>query len=884
MLNQRAKELIQEAIELLSVASISQSAIDNATNLIKTACESIKNEKEENKEEDVNVNINEVPYISTYYIKPIVEIGEEAKLDFYITDYFHKEYLEDDYSETFTVTLRIEGREDKKFYNLKAGDHTISLGKFDTEGEKKFSILCTDKYGRNSHELFNFILVRNTVEVKEYIMTQEDLVKYNIKNTDDYEVIEFSEGTLKDLFKSAPSGKYLCLLPTNDSGTYDYSKFKNITVKYGNGYDKEAVLQESTNTRIGLQQLLDDKKAEGYNKVVLLNGKYRIDHQSPIYIPNEMTLDMNGATLKLNQFTGCKSLMVDINDTFDSHVINGTIEGDYFAHDYANSEKNSEWVNGISITSGAKYSSFENIFIKNITGYGSGNGIGVTRDGIYYTYIYPKGIGDNFKLCDIDRNTGEEISSEVRSTCNMIQIDKKYASEVGYLSISRYLGYQGNDCGSWNLICHFYDGNKKFIKSVDGFQYRRIAVPQGAEYIRVTLLCDTLPTTLSIHLFRIPTHCAFKNVKHENVRCVGMAQSAMNDMLVENCEFTKCGYSGAFCAYDAEDGWDAMQDVTFKGLKFYGNGRNDFLTCAGHNFMIDGQVQGNIHIWERTRGLVVRNCNCGSINLGSGGIENIVRHGIYRVYNNEFKEGIVENNLVKNITCKTEGQGLRGRVDNSTLNKFGGTKSNYYTNCIMNIDNAFLNYLSNQTAIDCDFKPVDGFNDRYSLSFNNKEGKFYFENCNFFGKSLLSNHNEFHSGHFVNCHFDNTSIQANVQSKEDDVILFENCEIGYEEENLVRYSPFAYTDGTHSEVVFKDCTITNKSAKSLLYAYSKPVGKVVFENCIIDVPKDTILFDGYANDSNINIDIELINTTIVNELKLTHDKFKDNENIRIIIK
>ena len=190
MLNQQAKELIQEAIDVLSVASISQSAIDNATNLIKTACESIKNEKEENKEEDVNVNINEVPYISTYYIKPIVEVDEEAKLDFYITDYFHKEYLEDDYSETFTVTLRIEGREDKKFYNLKAGDHTISLGKFDTEGEKKFSILCTDKYGRNSHELFNFFLVQDDIEIKEYVMTEDDLITYNIKNTDDYEVKE----------------------------------------------------------------------------------------------------------------------------------------------------------------------------------------------------------------------------------------------------------------------------------------------------------------------------------------------------------------------------------------------------------------------------------------------------------------------------------------------------------------------------------------------------------------------------------------------------------------------------------------------------------------------------------------------------------------------
>ena len=87
-----------------------------------------------------------------------------------------------------------------------------------------------------------------------------------------------------------------------------------------------------------------------------------------------------------------------------------------------------------------------------------------------------------------------------------------------------------------------------------------------------------------------------------------------------------------------------------------------------------------------------------------------------------------------------------------------------------------------------------------------------------------------------------------------------------------------------SEVVFKDCTITSKSAKSLIYAYSKPVGKVVFENCIIDVPKDTILFDGYANQDTINIDIEFINTTIVNELKPTHDKFKDNKNIRIIMK
>ena len=37
---------------------------------------------------------NEVPYISTYYIKPVVEPVEEVLIDYYITDYYYREYLE----------------------------------------------------------------------------------------------------------------------------------------------------------------------------------------------------------------------------------------------------------------------------------------------------------------------------------------------------------------------------------------------------------------------------------------------------------------------------------------------------------------------------------------------------------------------------------------------------------------------------------------------------------------------------------------------------------------------------------------------------------------------------------------------------------------------
>ena len=43
-----------------------------------------------------------------------------------------------------------------------------------------------------------------------------------------------------------------------------------------------------------------------------------------------------------------------------------------------------------------------------------------------------------------------------------------------------------------------------------------------------------------------------------------------------------------------------MQDVLFKNLKFDGKGGSDFLTCAGHNLIIDGQSGGKVYMWERT--------------------------------------------------------------------------------------------------------------------------------------------------------------------------------------------------------------------------------------------------------------------------------------------
>lgn len=848
-------------------------------------------------------NINCVPYISTYYIKPIVEINEDVKINFYITDFYHKEYLNDNFDEKFSVLIKVSGKENIVINDLTAGDHEINIGSFSEVGEKKFSLLCIDSYGRNSHELFNFFLVKEQDIINEYIMTNEDLIKYNIKNTDNYEEKQYIKvdsltnsviGTkIEQIANSTivPSNKYICFIGTTETDsngnaimqTTPAKFWLNTIVKYADDYNKDEVLQQSINTRIGLQKLLDDKKQEGYNKVKLLPGIYRIDHKQSIYIPDKFTLDMNNSTLKLNQFVGSSCLMLQINFVFDSHVLNGTIEGDYFSHDYANSPNNSEWALGIGINGASKYCSFENMIVKDITGYGSVNGISTSRDkSMGYTYLYPISIGDKFKLGDINRLTGEFVNSSQRTTSDFINIGDH--ANVGYLSISKYLGYQGNGCKTWNIICHFYNANKEFIKSIDGYQYRRIEVPVNAQFIKVTILSTVKPTTLSIQYFAVPTHCSFKNIIHNNCRCVGMAPSAMNDMLVENCEWTLCGQSGANCAFDAEDGWDQMQDCTFKSLKFYKNNRNDFLTCAGHNFIIDGQISGSIYIWERTRSLVVKNCKNVNISLQSGGISSIIKHGIYRVYNNHFLSGNVENNLAKNNTCSSS---IGGKHKFLTAN--GIMNNSNYENSIFKINNNFLGYLSSIKMINCQFIPQDSFiNNRYSLSFNGGHGNnCYFKDCTFNGKSLLADNNGFYSGKFIDCIFENTSIITGVNANIDDLISFNNCTINYDNTNsFIKYGPFAYSKGTYNNIEFNNCKITNidNSTKSLFNAYSKPNGKCTFNNCTLNIPAITI-FDGYPSNKDYITDYSIIfnNTTLPKNTKLISDYFSDNKNIKILL-
>lgn len=858
-------------------------------------------------------DINKVPYISTYYIKPVVATNEEVLIDYYITDWYFKEYNEnynlykDDWGddswtesvwneETFTVIVNVEGNE-QTYTNLSAGDHQVSLGSFANEGEVNFSIKCIDRFGRCSHELCNYFLVQNAVAINEYVMTEADLTTYNIKNEDTYEVKQFVDLTgletkdattvtaeLQNIASTTvpSSHTYVLLIPYTEVGSTE-RWWKCIQTVYADDYDKEAVLAEATATKEGLQNLIDDKKNEGYNRIKLLPGVYRIDNTLPIYLPTQFTLDMNGATIKMNPFTGDSCQMLEINNCTDTHCVNGIIEGDFYGHDYTNSPNNSEWACGIMIGGEAKYCSYEDMIIKDITGYGVSNGIKVSRDGNKaYTYLPPKGVG-SFVEGDIDRDSGLEIKRKERTRSGFIDISN-YEGVCDYISVSIYLGYQGNPCGTWNLITFFYDENKNYIKSIDAYQYRRIKIPNGARYMRVVILNRSFPTNLNVHYFRVPTHCVFKNLTIDNCRCVGMAQAAMNNFLVENCEFTKSGRSSANCAYDAEDGWDMMQDVTFKGLNFHDNPANEFLTCAGHNFIVDGQVDGNIYIHDRTRNLVVRNSNIRTARVYGGSRPNIVRHGVARIFNNTFVSGDFENNLAKNNTSETY---LGGKILNSTMTKLINNSDNY--NCTINISAVFNNYLGKARYIKCNFISDSSLTDRYDISFNSGHKNAYqFIDCNFYGKCKLADSNGFYCGYFKNCEFEDIWLAPNVTSDvSEDKIVFENCKMNYSG-NFIRYSPFAYSIGIDSKIIFKNCEITNINADNkqpFFDAYAKPNGYCRFEDCTISgLVANQVIFSGYPSryENITNYRLEFINTPLPSDIVMLYGDFATLSNITVI--
>ena len=779
------------------------------------------------------------PYISTYYVKPTVSSRDAVKIGIFVTDFESSKirFLDDSHRFTAFLEYRPKGKPSKTvaLNNIKSGDAEFDLGTLPV-GEYEMRVWAVDAKGRESHRVIHDFCVVNPDDLdipsdKVYRMTDADLAAYGIRNDGDLEKIVYLEtnGTskvVKEKRAGAP-GYTVTVSLDPKTGKLPIGACKKATVVYDEGYDKAAVEADSVKTATGLQKLIDEKAAAGFRKFVMLPGTYRISWTNSVEVPSRMTLDLNGAVLKQNGFTGDGSVLVRFASVTDAHLVGGTLEGDYWEHDYAGSKNNSEWPTGYYIGGDTWYSSVENVNVVNITGYGGQNGVAKDSKG-WLSFFFER--LPAFAPGGLDAKTGAvDASDKYRFTTDFKDLKSVLEKGRGRLQISKHLGYQGRLTRSWQMTVAWYDAEKKFISSETAWQYREMWIPSGAAFLRVSVEEESAEVAdkalLVLTAFRLPVNCAVKNCTFRRCRCVGHAASAMKNMLFEGNFFTESGESAACCGFDAEDGWDQMQDVYFFKNVFRDNPRNNsILTCAGHNFILE-QNEGDIYFWGRTHSPCVRNS---VVNNATYCCDSRLNSGYGRFENNTYIQGVhlgVNHKRTDNWDYVLAG-----------LNLDGGDSS-----FVLDVGAA-------GRVVDCHFKNMAvGIANAYACSFENCKdasnylsfpgGRWYevtVKNCAF---NRFRMTNEWDRCHFINSKLNGFNGGRFVATNSD----FADCSIFGIRDASLQFADCTF-EGTEilgnwfefpSDLLFRNCTIRTKDDSPFLRLGGYTVGKIGFDGCTV---------------------------------------------------
>ena len=158
----------------------------------------------------------------------------------------------------------------------------------------------------------------------------------------------------------------------------------------------------------------------------------------------------------------------------------------------------------------------------------------------------------------------------------------------------------------------------------------------------------------------------------------------------------------------------------------------------------------------------------------------------------------------------------------------------------------------------CIFKNLEEEGGSITFRFNQLDAVRKFDNCTFYGETNLINNNNFNTGEFNNCTFEDVRINVGASAEENKPgIIFNKCNIKSKGDRFIYFGPFAYSVGRYN-VEFNDSNI-ELSDGLLIYMYATPTldSKVVFNNCKIK-QSGGILFGGYGaitNKKDIALDV-----------------------------
>lgn len=739
-MKEEAKLKIKEGIKLLKSYNFSNyETMEEAIARIREAIKIITGITEEEKIDEF-----EIPWIANYYYPARQNINTDIVIPLYITDFYQKEYTFNDNSEYFTVKYEVDGIE-HQIKNIPAGDYNLHLGQLNA-GIHYYGVQIVDSHGRSSRTIFNDLWIVDPNE-------------YEIKESETYTITD------------------------NDLTTYSINK------------NNSEVVDDMINNRVGLSQLFLDLQSQGYRKAILPTGIYRINRckrlgtieskDTPIQIPTNFTVDMNGSMFKLHPYNDTEygtiaqveNLMVRMYNCFDSHIINGTFEGDYFER------QENGWISGGNgehnntfNSFGSYFSSLDNITIKQTTGYNvcAGQTGNLGSCGLKEWF-------DNIVIENGEEKTKEGFATSGFGTMDQALIDSKYIVYSVWLAVGGLKGLY------WEVEFHFYDENKKFIKTIKSYQYTRCRIPEGAKYVRVTLRGDSSQVSgASLHHMRTSRYFECNDCHWEDNRtCCAIAQ--FQHYALNRCTFARSGQSITPCEIDLEDGWEQQQDLFMNNCEtIEASGTAGLIDNSGLNHVIDNCKNIRCTIRYRVRGFIMRNCTGNStFSLTSGfmtgntvKVENNNLTGIvygvtgydylnfdktlFMLKNNNINCGLTidkKSNIVFDSNTHLSNSGSGYVIRNATI-KPTGNAAYIHDDILVEDSDYFLSENETQSI----------------FSFNYLDGKRIYRRCVFHAPCAFNEHNYFNSGLWEDCVFkDILILKPTSRTLTKDQIQFNNC-------------------------------------------------------------------------------------------------------------
>lgn len=375
---------------------------------------------------------------------------------------------------------------------------------------------------------------------------------------------------------------------------------------------------DPTNNAVGITNALNWAAEEGYSTIKFPTKEYLIDENSCVEIKDmsNVTIDLNGATLKLNPNALLKSKIIHMQRCVNVNLINGTIAGDINEHDYSN-PTTTEGNIGLLIDEGVLNCNFQGLTIRDSTGWGVTTGKGKefhqSRSGTEISK-------NNLESGSYDAATGDKVvdDKKIRTIQPLNVQDFKNVFDGDYFIFAYDFGYMNNPhLSTREFTALFYDENGKFMEATkDQLMYKKTAIPAGAAKAHFVIHQPNLPTSgdgdfngavAFLTYYEQPTGVVFEDCTFDNNKSLGMAICGGESFKIRNNTFTNTGTLSPAHAIDIEDGWEFTNDIEISDNVF-NNNIGDLVVCAGDNIVVkNNEFAGNVNFNGRATRYKIEN-------------------------------------------------------------------------------------------------------------------------------------------------------------------------------------------------------------------------------------------------------------------------------------